>query len=173
MSRICGIDASSNKTGIALFEDSKYIEHTLIDLHKIKDIDKRIPMMIDEICKYIYKVRPDKIIMEETVMSSNASTLKKLSYLAGGIMFYAYRKGIEFELVIPSAWRRMVGLEQSPKVQRAALKLESMQAVKMEYGLDVPDDVSDAILIARSGFDLPKIDIKVDDVDMSLAIMLD
>jgi hypothetical protein len=43
----------------------------------------------------------------------------------------------------------------------------------MEYDLDVTDDESDAILIARSGFDLPKIDIKVDDVDMSLAIMLD
>lgn len=171
--KIAGIDASSNKTGIAIFEDGKYIEHTLIDLHKIKDINKRIPMMIDEICKYLNKFKPDKIIMEETVMTSNASTLKKLSYLAGGVMFYAYKKSAEFELTIPSAWRKKCGLEQSSKVQREVLKLESMQAVKMEYGLEVTDDESDAILICRSGFDLPKIDIKADDVDMSLAIMLD
>ncbi len=170
---ICGIDASSNKTGVSVFKDSEYVEHTLIDLHKIKDVEKRIPMMIDEICKYIHKFKPDKIIMEETVMTSNASTLKKLSYLAGGVMFYAYRKGIEFELTIPSAWRKKCGLEQSSKISREALKLESMQAVKITYGLDVTDDESDAILIGRSGFDLPKINIKVDDVDMSLAIMLD
>lgn len=171
--KIVGVDASSNKSGVAVFDDGKYIEHTLIDLHTIKDINKRIPMMIDGICKYIHKFKPDKIIMEETVMTSNASTLKKLSYLAGGVMFYAYRHGIEFELTIPSAWRKKCGLEQSSKVQREVLKLESMQAVKIAYGLDVTDDESDAILICRSGFDLPKIDIKADDVDMSLAIMLD
>lgn len=171
--KIAGIDASSNKTGVSIFEDGEYMEHTLIDLHKVKDINKRIPMMIDEICKYLNKFKPDKIIMEETVMSSNASTLKKLSYLTGGIMFYAYKRNAEFELTIPSAWRKKTGLEQSSKVPREVLKLESMQAVKVTYGLEVTDDESDAILIGRSGFDLPKIDVKADDVDMSLTIMLD
>lgn len=48
-----------------------------------------------------------------------------------------------------------------------------MKAVKVAYGLDVLDDEADAILIGRSGFDLPKINITPDDVDMILADTLD
>jgi hypothetical protein len=42
------------------------------------------------------------------------------------------------------------------------LKAEAIAAVKQEYGLDLTDDEYESILIARSGFDLPKI-ILVDD----------
>ena len=161
---VCGIDASSNKSGVAIFENSKYVTHTLVDLHKIKDINERIPKMISEICKYIQEYKPDKILMEETVLSSNTDTLKKLAYLSGGIMFYAYRHNVPFELVMPSQWRKTVGLQQSNKVKREVLKLESIEAVKKEYGLEVNDDIADAILIARSAFDLPKININADDV---------
>lgn len=161
---ICGIDGSTNKTGISVFCDSRYIKHTLVDLHKIKNINERIPKMISEMCKYIDGVKPDKILMEETVLSSNTDTLKKLAYLAGGMMFYAHERGIEFELVLPSEWRKKIGLQQSNKIKREVLKQESIQAVKQEYGLDVQDDIADAILIARSGFDLPKIVITEDDL---------
>ena len=118
----------------------------------------------EEICKYIDGVKPDKILMEETVLSSNTDTLKKLAYLAGGVMFYAHERGIEFELVLPSQWRKKIGLQQSNKIKREVLKQESIQAVKQEYGLDVTDDEADACLLARSGFDLPKIVITEDDL---------
>lgn len=172
MTTIVGVDASTNRSGVAVFCDGEHVAHTVIDLHKIKNINERIPMMVNEICKYINRFKPDKILMEETVLSSNTSTLKKLAYLAGGIMFYAYRHNIEFELVLPTAWRRKIGMQQDNKVKREALKLESIQAVKKEYGLDVTDDEADAILIARSGFDLPKLDITTDDIDWSLVVDL-
>lgn len=161
---IVGIDGSTNKTGVAIFENGQYIKHTLIDLHKVKDINERIPMMISEICKYINDIGPDKILMEETVLGSNTDTLKKLAYLAGGVMFYAYEHGIEFELVLPSQWRKKIGLSQSNKIKREVLKQESILAVKQEYGLDVTDDEADAILVCRSGFDLPQIIITEDDL---------
>ena len=164
MGIVVGIDGSTHKTGIAVFCDGRYIKHTLIDLHKVKDINERIPKMIGEICKYIDGIIPDKILMEETVLISNADTLKKLAYLAGGVMFYAHERGIEFELVLPSQWRKKIGLQQSNKIKREVLKQESIQAVKQEYGLDVTDDEADACLLARSGFDLPKIVITEDDL---------
>lgn len=170
---VIGIDASSNKSGVAVFRDGEYITHTVIDLHKIKDINERIPKMIDEICKYIYQYKPDRILMEETVLNSNVSTIKKLSYLAGGVMFYAYRHNVPFELVLPSQWRRKIGMEQNNKIKRQALKLESIEAVKKAYGLDVTDDAADAILLARSNFDLPPINITVDEIDWSKAAELD
>ena len=155
--KIVGIDASTNKTGMAVLEDGKYVTHTLIDLHKITDAKERIPKMMVEICKYLDEHQADKIVMEESWYVSNISTVKMLAELAGAVRYYATVRDIELELLLPTAWRRRVGLTQSTKVKREKLKQEAIDAVKYEYDLDVPDDVAEATLIARSGFDLPPI----------------
>lgn len=159
---IVGIDASTNKTGIAVFQDEKYVEHTLIDLHTIKKSSERIPKMMMAICDYLDKHKVDKIVMEESMMTNNIATTKMLSNIAGAVMHYAASHGIEFEFSLPTHWRKKIGLSQSSKIKRDMLKAEAIAAVKQEYGLDVTDDESESILIARSGFDLPKI-ILVDD----------
>ena len=162
--RLAGIDASSNKTGIAIFEDGKYVEHTLIDLHKIKETDRRVTKMMVEICKYIKEKKPDKIIMEKSIMKSNISAVQILSNIAGAVMLYASTKGIDLEFVYPVEWRKMIGLQQSMKVKREVLKEEAIRAVKQEYNMDVTDDEAEALLIARSGFDLPKLEVNIDDL---------
>lgn len=162
--KIIGIDASTNCTGISVFCDGKYIEHTLIDLHKITDPHKRIPKMMMAICEYLDKHKVDKIIMEKSMLKTNIDTVQKLSNLAGAVMFYAFNKGIEFEHPYPSEWRKRIGLTQGKSVKRDVLKAEAIQAVKQEYGMDVTDDEAEAILLGRSGFDLPKIVITEDDI---------
>ena len=161
---VCGIDASTNKTGIALFRDGEYITHTLIDLHKIKDSDVRIPKMMCAICEYIGHFKVDKIIMEESVFKTNIDTVKKLSNIAGAVIYYAIINNIEFKFALPTEWRKKIGLQQNKTVKREVLKAEAIKAVEQEYGLKVIDDIAEAILLARSGFDLPKIVITEDDV---------
>lgn len=161
--KVIGIDASTNKTGIAIFQDGSYVEHTLIDLHKIKDSAERIPKMMTAICDYLNRHEVDKIIMEESLMTNNILTVKMLSNIAGVVMYYAANHNIEFQFDLPSAWRKRIGLTQG-KVKREVLKAEAIAAVKQEYGMDLTDDECESILIARSGFDLPKI-ILVDDDD--------
>ena len=161
---VAGIDASTNKTGVAIFCDGAYVEHTLIDLHKIKDSSERVPKMMLSICEYLGKHNIDKIIMEESILTTNAATMKMLSNIAGSVMYYALINGIEFELALPSHWRKKIGLSQSNKIKRDVLKAEAITAVQQEYGMELTDDESEAILIARSGFDLPKIVITEDDV---------
>jgi Holliday junction resolvasome RuvABC endonuclease subunit len=164
--KVAGIDASSNKTGIAIFQDGKYIEHILIDCHKEKDVFVRIPMMANKICEYLNSIGDiDLIIMEKSVLKSNIDTVQKLSNIAGAIMLYAYQNNIEFKHPTPSEWRKKVGLQQSSKVKREVLKLEAIEAVKREYGIDVSDDEAESILAARSCFDLHKIDVKAEDVE--------
>ena len=163
---ICGIDASTNATGICIFKDGKYVTHTLIDCHKIKDVYERIPDMANKICTYLDSVGSvDVIIMEKSILKTNIDTVQKLSNLAGAIMLYAYQNGIEFQHPTPSVWRKRIGLQQSSKIKRAVLKAEAIEAVKQEYGLKVSDDIAEAILLARSGFDLPQINITAEDVD--------
>ena len=161
---IAGIDASTNKTGIAIFSDGNYFEHTLIDLHKIKDSTERIHKMMTAICEYLDEFVVDKIIMEESMMTNNISTVKMLSNIAGAVMYYAASHGIEFEFALPTHWRKKIGLSQSNKIKRDVLKAEAILAVKQEYDMELTDDECEAILIARSGFDLPKIVITEDDI---------
>ena len=164
--KVVGIDASTNKTGIAIFHNGQYVEHTLIDLHKIKDSTERIPKMMMAICDYLDKHKIDKIIMEESMMTNNILTVKMLSNIAGAVMYYAVSHGIEFQFDLPSAWRKRIGLTQGRAVKREVLKAEAINAVKQEYEMDLTDDECESILIARSGFDLPKIVLADDDWDI-------
>ena len=68
---------------------------------------------------------------------------------------------------MPSEWRSKIGIKISDgkrKIKRETLKELAIQAVKNEYNIDVNDDVSESILLARSKFDLPKIEISEDDL---------
>jgi Holliday junction resolvasome RuvABC endonuclease subunit len=131
-----------------------------------KDAFKRIPMMADEICSYLDSVFDiDVIIMEKSILKTNIDTVQKLSNLAGAIMLYAFQNNIKFEHPTPPEWRKKIGLEQSKKIKREVLKAEAIKAVKQEYDIDVSDDEAESILLARSGFDLPKINIKAEDVE--------
>lgn len=164
MMKLIGIDASTNKTGMAIFQDGKYVEHTLIDLHKIKDASERVPKMMLAICDYLDKHDVDKIIMEESMMTSNIATVKMLSSIAGAVMYYAASHDIEFQLDLPSVWRKRIGLTQGRSVKRDVLKAEAIEAVKQEYGMSLTDDECESILIARSGFDLPQIVLDDDEI---------
>ena len=96
------------------------------------------------------------------MMTNNIDTVKKLSNIAGAVMYYAASHNIEFQFDLPSAWRKRIGLNKGRSVKRDVLKAEAIAAVKQEYAVHLTDDECESILIARSGFDLPKI-ILVDD----------
>ena len=80
-------------------------------------------------------------------------------------MLYCAKNNIEFSHPLPTEWRKKIGIIQSKNVKRDVLKAEAILAVKKEYGLDVNDDISESILLARSAFDLPKIEITEDDLE--------
>ena len=150
--RVCGIDASTNKTGISLFIDREYSGHMLIDLHKIKDSNIRVPKMMQEIKNILDYYKPDIIVMEECLLKTNIATVKLLSYLAGAIISWAADNQGEFRFQLPSEWRKRVKIVQGPKTPREKLKQEAIDMVKEKFGIDVTDDEAEAVLIAHSVF---------------------
>lgn len=150
--RVCGIDASTNKTGISLFIDGEYSGHMLIDLHKIKDSNVRVPKMMKEIKNVLDYYEPDIIVMEECLLKTNVATVKLLSYLAGAIISWASDNQVEFRFQLPSEWRKRVEIVQGPKTPREKLKQEAIDMVKEKFGIDVTDDEAEAVLIAHSVF---------------------
>ena len=161
---VAGIDASTKMSGISIMNDGKLEFYTLVDLHKEKDAMIRIREMLLKICNILDRYSIDEVYMEKSILKTNVDTVQKLSNLAGGIMLYCAQNDIIFNHPLPSQWRAKIGIQQSSKIKRDVLKAEAVAAVQQEYGIDVNDDVSEAILIARSAFDLPKIEITEDDL---------
>lgn len=150
--RVCGIDASTNKTGVSLFIDGEYSGHMLIDLHKIKDSNVRVPKMMKEIKNVLDYYEPDIIVMEECLLKTNIATVKLLSYLAGAIISWAADNQVEFRFQLPSEWRKRVEIVQGPKTPREKLKQEAIDMVKEKFDINVTDDEAEAVLIAHSVF---------------------
>ena len=148
--KIVGIDMSSQRTGIALFEDNQYVEHVLIDLHKIKDTNERIRKMMKDIKQQLNRYKPDVIVMEECLMTNNIKTVKVLSYIAGTIISWADENNTIFKFQLPTAWRKKVGIMQNQHIKREQLKQEAIEMVKEKFGLDVTDDEAESILLAYS-----------------------
>ena len=161
---IAGIDGSTTKSGVSIMIDGKLEFYTLIDLHKEKDATKRICEMQMKICDILKRYDIDEIYMEKAFNKSNIDTTIKLANLAGGIIFYCAQNGIKFNNPLPSEWRKKIGIQQNKNIKREILKAEAIAAVKREYDLDVNDDVAESILICRSAFDLPKINMTEDDL---------
>ena len=162
---VAGIDGSTKSTGVAIMNDGKLEYYTLIDLSKeTQDSMQRIRHMLLNISKILDRYDVDAVYMEKSFNKQNVDTTQKLSNIAGGVMMYCAQKDIEFVHPMPSSWRSVIGLGQGNKVKRDVLKAEAIRAVKKEYGIDVNDDVAESVLICRSAFDLPKLNVTEDDL---------
>ena len=149
---VVGIDASSNNTGIALFQDGRYIAHRLIDEHANKNTYSRIINMMNDIIDTLEEYKPDHIIMEECILKTNVQTVKILSYIAGSVMGWAAMNDVGFQFTLPSQWRKLVGIKQNNQTTRKQLKEQAVEMVRHKYNLSVNDDVAESILIAESFF---------------------
>ena len=162
---VAGIDGSTKSTGVAIMNDGNLEYYTLIDLSKeTQDSMKRIRHMLLSISEILDRYDVDAVYMEKSFNKQNVDTTQKLSNIAGGVMMYCAQKDIEFVHPMPSEWRSKIGLGQGNKVKRDVLKAEAIKAVKNEYGIDVNDDVAESVLICRSAFGLPKLNVTEDDV---------
>ena len=159
---VVGIDGSTTNTGISVMQDGKLIYYNLISI-KDSDVFMRIRKMLIEIYKVLDQYVVDIICMEKAFTKTNIDTTMKLANLAGGVIAYCALHNIEFKHPLASEWRKKIGI-QTGRVKRDALKEMAINVVKKEYHLDVNDDVSEAILLSRSVFDLPKLKISEDDL---------
>lgn len=164
---VAGIDASTKATGVCIMQDGELIYRTLIsiDSRKEPDAEKRIKIMLVKICAILDKYDIDAVYMEKAIgKGGNVDTVIKLAYLSGGMSLYCIQNDIEFHNPRPTEWRKIVGISQGRGITRNIQKAEAIKAVADEYGLNVGDDVAEAILLARSAFNLPKLNITEDDL---------
>lgn len=164
---VAGIDASTKATGVTIMENGKLTYYTLIevDSKKEKDAYKRINIMFKKICEILDKYKIDSVYMEKAICKGgNVDVTIKLAYLSGGMSLYCIQNDIEFHNPTPSEWRKIVGIKTGRGIVRSEQKSQAIKAVSKEYGINVGDDIAEATLIARSAFNLPKINIRDEEI---------
>lgn len=144
--RVLSFDQSTRLSGWCYFEDGQYVVSGVIDMSKSKlETDKRSFEMAKELWKIIKKYKPEYVILEGVQQQSNPSTMIILARLAGMVIGYAEAHNIQTYILLPSQWRKVLGYSQGAKVKRQELKQQSIDYVKKNLKLDLPEDEAEAV----------------------------
>ena len=146
--KLLSLDTSSSSTGWALFVNGKYNKSGLLDL-KIKDGSERMKQMVIKIKDLIDYYSPAVVVIETPVVVRNPQVQRMLTMIFGAVYAKCVFDDIEFQELRPTEWRKAVDSSKKPK-KRDELKEWSKNKVKSFFGLDVNDDISDAILIGQA-----------------------
>lgn len=117
----------------------------------------RITQMMIEIGKALNNNLPDLVVVEDTWERSgsinNVKTLHNLALIIGGIKFWCATNHADFQMIMPSAWRKLVGIKTGRGVERSELKQASIDYVINKYGfIPQTDDEADATALATATY---------------------
>ena len=155
--KVMAWDQSTKISAWSIFINGEYETSGIIDHHKIKQVDERVQQMGLSICEQIEKIMPDMLIIEEVAQQSNPNTLKLLARIQGIIIGFAAAHKIPVHILEPSKWRSKLNFHQGAGVKREELKAQAIEFIRNTYGLDLIEDICEAICIntaAHKIFDL-------------------
>lgn len=154
MKTILAIDASTKSTGTAIFKDKELVKWNCFT-NTSTDLIKRIKYMTEKIQNLIQEnPQIQQIILQQVRPQSgpNIKTQKALMYLQASLQFMLHDNfpKIKVQYIYPNSWRSKCGIKVGAGVKRDTLKQQDMKFVKDTYGLEVNDDIADAICIGHS-----------------------
>lgn len=143
------IDASSKSTGVAIFKDKELIHYQLITSSS-DDAFVRIKKMVAEIKKIYWTWNVTNVIMEDVLpedVRHNQNVFKILHYLQAAVVLMLHDCDQKVEFYVSSHWRKKCGIRTGRGITRDMVKAADIKFVKDKYGLEVNDDIADAICI--------------------------
>lgn len=144
--RIIGFDNASHNMGIGIFDDGKLVYYTLKQFSEGSTL-QRLSKIRDFLEKEVMPFwQPDFIQFEGVQHQNSYATYDVLMKLHGIFEMACFRFGIKYESTRSSVWRSHHGIN---KKNRALDKKAAIDKVKEMFGIDVGDDVAEAILIAK------------------------
>lgn len=146
--KIIAFDQALIKTGVCTL-DGETVYHSLIDLSKTKDVQKRATVMRQMIQSRIKNNRPDLVVIEDVALQRSVKTVIQLAQLQGAIIGACDIFNIPYEILKPSEWRKTLGFKQG-RMKREELKQQAIDYVAEHYGETVSSDEADAMCIAKA-----------------------
>lgn len=146
--KVLGIDQSYSSTAFCVMDNDKIIEVGNFATTKqecAKADSQRIAIIGEKIKNVLETHSPDITVIEYTQFQKDPKTLIRLSMLMGYLVGMVETNGYFVITVEPSVWKSHFGVRGKKREEQ---KQSSIEIVKERYGLDVNDDVADAIGIA-------------------------
>lgn len=155
--KMISLDTSTTASGWAYWENAVLTEYGELqhDTKKEKDLELRLNAMSRDLIALLEKYQPDIIVVELTAAPKGAQTQRSLTELIGVVRGWAAFCDADFVRMRPSHWRKLAKQYYERELhgeivlptERNQLKCWSMDMVKKQYGVQVDDNISDAILI--------------------------
>jgi Holliday junction resolvasome RuvABC endonuclease subunit len=143
--RTLSLDASTNLTGWAIFDNDKLIGYGKISATK-KTTTEKIAVINEWLMSMIDQWDPDVIVIEDIQQQVNHKTFKLLARLQGVLLNTIYINDIKEFLITSSAWRSGIGVRGRT---REEMKKAAQAKVFEWYEIKVGDDEADAICMGR------------------------
>lgn len=160
---ILSLDCSTHSTGWALFEDKKLITYGCITAQKsnvfeniftiIKGLDKILTENPDITLVIMEEVLPkNEAYDDNSVHHAKMGVFKPLMWLQAAVNFLIYikYKKIKVDFVFPNSWRSKVGIRTGRGINRDQLKKADCKFALDTFGIQVNDDIADALGIGWS-----------------------
>ena len=151
---LLALDASTKATGFAVFKDTELLVCNCITASST-DLYKRIRKMVDSVLTIVEQMGVTQIVMEEVIPdhSKNTNTFRALMYLQALIHIEMHDKHpeVQIEMVYPSSWRSVCGIEDGRSSKREQKKQKDIDFANRTYNLSLTnDDAADAVCIGHA-----------------------
>lgn len=153
VNRTLALDAATNLTGFAIYDDEKLVGYGTLKAKSSTDPTARINEIKHLVMAGIDEWAPDFIGMEHIQLQTygpndlmRVETFRVLANLQGVLCDVFFEKGIPYQLTRSSQWRSYCGIVSQ---RRDAQKKEAQAKVKLWYGIDCTDDEADAICLGK------------------------
>ena len=150
MIKILSIDQSLNCSGYCVVElNDKNDDFILIKHGFYKPKSTKSEGKILETCLFFKRLIKNEeielVLLEDIQAQMSLKTFKVLGMLLGALLEVIDITHCHYRIIPPATWRKILKVKKGTK--RKELKQLSKQFVLNKFGLDVIDDVSDAIVM--------------------------
>ena len=143
------LDLSTKSSGQAIYNNKDLENYGCISATS-SNLYKRIEKMEQELTTVLSENKIDKVVIEDVVpddVRNNGTVFRALMHLQGCICAMLDKFNLKPEFVVAAHWRKLCGIRTGAGIKRESLKPKDIEFVKNQFGLNVNDDIADAICI--------------------------
>lgn len=142
MKIIC-LDQSTKVTGYSIWKNKELHSYGTLDADpKEKNPMERMYQMYFKIKELIDDIKPDFVVIEGVQFQNNYKTYSQLSQLQGIILSILFERDLQFIFLEPTAWKAFCKIKGRKRIEQ---KANTIQMVKDKFGLELSEDICDAI----------------------------
>lgn len=149
---LLALDLSTKSSGFALFDGDKLVDQGCWTASS-NNLCKRIDKIVGELEKQLQEHKINAVAAEDPLPAkdTNEQTHRALMWLQGAVGLMLDEQKLKFDkFQQPSEWRKVCGIAQGRGIRRESGKENDIAWCKNTFGLDVNDDIADAIGIGQA-----------------------